>query len=481
MTAGWPSPPATASSSPRPTSKPASTTAASAPCARSRAAASPSRSRTARRLPSTTQSYQSFRHGYAGTIYKGQGRHGRSVVPLPFRALARVGELCRHDPAPREGRAVRGHQHCGRHRRSSRGKCRGSTKASALRRAIFITGSLSARFGPLTAAEIMARFASRGFERRGRNEQGPAQRAPTRPAVAPRQPETETALAVAQGERASKPLRSPYRRGRRRPHRHRRKGQSLRPRPPAVDGRGNRRMTGPPRSALPSLPNGCGGYWRTRRSRKPSAIIVCCTRSRSGASSSAKPKPSSRTTNGRPCHRRGAGENAKLGRARPQGSGLHRRQAGDDRRQGRAITTAGPAKNSAADRRARRGMRHVRRAITRPTTFAISRAGQGQPRSGKAVSLAPGDDSSQHLESYNSAARQPCGRDGTAGDVPARGGNAHGGYTRGGDGPVAAVPLGSTLRAITAASRIAVAAEKAASCSTSPTAWRQRRQPRTLA
>ena len=62
--------------SPAPTSRGASSTARPAPCRRSTAARSPSAldGRGNRRRRSTPTEFQDFRHGYAGTIYKGQGR-----------------------------------------------------------------------------------------------------------------------------------------------------------------------------------------------------------------------------------------------------------------------------------------------------------------------------------------------------------------------------------------------------------------------
>ena len=60
---------------------------------------------------STARQYQSFRHGYAGTIYKGQGRYGRSILSVPLGALALGRELCRHDAAPGESRTVCGEEH----------------------------------------------------------------------------------------------------------------------------------------------------------------------------------------------------------------------------------------------------------------------------------------------------------------------------------------------------------------------------------
>ena len=76
-TAGCTSPPATASSSPAPTRSAASTTARPAPSRRSTAASVTVKldGRAARRRSlSTPRAFDKFRHGYAGTIYKGQGR-----------------------------------------------------------------------------------------------------------------------------------------------------------------------------------------------------------------------------------------------------------------------------------------------------------------------------------------------------------------------------------------------------------------------
>ncbi len=68
--------PATASSSPAPTRRPASSTARPAPSRLSTARISPSGSTASsrRRSISTPASFDQFRHGYAGTIYRGQGR-----------------------------------------------------------------------------------------------------------------------------------------------------------------------------------------------------------------------------------------------------------------------------------------------------------------------------------------------------------------------------------------------------------------------
>ena len=55
--------------------------------------------------------FDHFRHGYAGTVWKGQGDHARSNLPLPLRALALGPVLCRVDPAPGQNRAVRCDQH----------------------------------------------------------------------------------------------------------------------------------------------------------------------------------------------------------------------------------------------------------------------------------------------------------------------------------------------------------------------------------
>ena len=48
--------------------------------------------------------FNRFKHGYAGTIYRGQGRTLDSVLCLPFVAVAQFRRLCRFDAAPR-GRA----------------------------------------------------------------------------------------------------------------------------------------------------------------------------------------------------------------------------------------------------------------------------------------------------------------------------------------------------------------------------------------
>jgi Ti-type conjugative transfer relaxase TraA len=45
--------------------------------------------------------FDGFRHGYAGTIYKGQGKDPRPHLSLPHRALAAGGELCRVDAPAR--------------------------------------------------------------------------------------------------------------------------------------------------------------------------------------------------------------------------------------------------------------------------------------------------------------------------------------------------------------------------------------------
>ena len=98
--------------------------AASAPSPRSRSdeharRACPSRStrpKATSRRPSASLSartarpgeFNSFKHGYAGTIYRGQGRTLDEALCLPFVALAQLRRLCRFDPAPRARSHIRG-------------------------------------------------------------------------------------------------------------------------------------------------------------------------------------------------------------------------------------------------------------------------------------------------------------------------------------------------------------------------------------
>ena len=75
--------------------------------------------------------FDEFRHGYAGTIYRGQGKTLDQTYLYHSEHLALGGELCRADPASRQNRIVCRPQHSqgrdrtraanGAHRRAPRG------------------------------------------------------------------------------------------------------------------------------------------------------------------------------------------------------------------------------------------------------------------------------------------------------------------------------------------------------------------------
>ena len=52
--------------------------------------------------------FNSFKHGYAGTIYRGQGRTLDEAYVAPFGAMAQRRRLCRFDPSPRGRSHIRG-------------------------------------------------------------------------------------------------------------------------------------------------------------------------------------------------------------------------------------------------------------------------------------------------------------------------------------------------------------------------------------
>ena len=90
-------------------------------------------------------SFDQFRHGYAGTIYAARV-DARPDLSLSFRALALGRELCRVDPAPREGRAVRCAQH-GEGRQGA-GAANGAQRRDARRLDVLRSNKPSGRCGP---------------------------------------------------------------------------------------------------------------------------------------------------------------------------------------------------------------------------------------------------------------------------------------------------------------------------------------------
>ena len=142
------SPPATASSSPATDKKPgivngaAGTIEAIDGTPHHRQARRP---QPARRSISTRANFDQFRHGYAGTIYRGQGRTLDQTYLYHSEHWRSAASYVALDPAPRQGRAVRRPQHGAPTSTSSPGKWRAPTTAAPPR--CSITSRRSARFG----------------------------------------------------------------------------------------------------------------------------------------------------------------------------------------------------------------------------------------------------------------------------------------------------------------------------------------------
>ena len=107
--------------------------------------------------------FRQFRHGYAGTIYKGQGETLDQTYLYHSEHWRSASELRCVDPAPRQGRAVRRPQHGEGRRRSSPGKWRASTTGAPPR--CSTTRQEIGPVRPLTAPEILAHFAGEMFRR----------------------------------------------------------------------------------------------------------------------------------------------------------------------------------------------------------------------------------------------------------------------------------------------------------------------------